>query len=332
MEIIIPREHGQFHGYYHIPENDYVIVSPDGNFINLRTLNKVTPGILPSGYWKISINTPEKTVNFYVHRLLSRTFIGRPKRHLDKSYNVLEVNHIDGDKSNNSLLNLEWITPTENSRHALVNFLKNYNCVFAKHILNGKVIKFPSVMECAKEFEIDYRRLSRHLKSKDAGSLTKKWFVFKLDDGSDWPSLLNDSIEENQWDILYGVWYARNKLTNLIVLHNTLEELCSMLNLIYHNVQQHVVKYRESKPYGEWFFTYDDKPIRDAVVNLPTRKKHGGKQNPVPVKITKNNGEVFKFTSIRQAGKHLNIDEKVVKYAITRRNGKIGEHLVELIC
>lgn len=54
-------------------------------------------------------NKNQKTI--LIHRLIAQTFI-------PNSENKLEVNHIDGNKQNNNIENLEWCTKSENHKHA----------------------------------------------------------------------------------------------------------------------------------------------------------------------------------------------------------------------
>lgn len=62
-------------------------------------------------YLTVSATINGKQKQFYVHRLLAQAFI-------PNSLNKPQVNHIDGNASNNDLNNLEWVTARENIQHA----------------------------------------------------------------------------------------------------------------------------------------------------------------------------------------------------------------------
>ena len=63
------------------------------------------------GYMRVYLDENGKTRFVPVHRLVALAFIPNPK-------NKPQVNHIDGDKTNNHVYNLEWATNSENQRHA----------------------------------------------------------------------------------------------------------------------------------------------------------------------------------------------------------------------
>ena len=64
------------------------------------------------GYLRVRLFCEDgKRRTFKVHRLVAEAFIENPK-------NKLYVNHKDGDKTNNIIENLEWVTASENVKHA----------------------------------------------------------------------------------------------------------------------------------------------------------------------------------------------------------------------
>lgn len=88
----------------------------------------------------LSINNKQKT--FTVHRLIAKTFIPNPN-------NYPQINHIDGNKNNNCVNNLEWCTSKQNIKHSWDNKLsKTY--IHPK----GKLTKYSATL-CKKVDQFD---------------------------------------------------------------------------------------------------------------------------------------------------------------------------------
>ena len=71
------------------------------------------------GYHCVTLRKDKKVKVFRVHRLVIEHF---GEKQPSAEY---QVNHIDGNKSNNRIENLEWVTPKENTRHAIENGLRH---------------------------------------------------------------------------------------------------------------------------------------------------------------------------------------------------------------
>jgi hypothetical protein len=331
MSFVPTKECVTHPGYYHVPDNDVVAVNPDGRFINLLTGKSIKSGPIYDGYWKISCNIAGKTHNWYVHRLMARTFINKPLRHRDKDYSELEVNHKNGDKSDNSLDNLEWLTPSENVNHSLDNFLTSYTPVLAKNLTNGVILSFPTTLACSKTFGISNRRLRKHLKAKEAGTRTKNWFVFKYDDGTTWPTLREKDYQQDTWDAAFGVWFAKHEETGKTYYHRTLEELCDTLGLVYTATQSAFTRCGEERRYAGYLFWYDDRPVKDVIENLSSdRKVPEGIREPMKIKVVTGDKEET-FDSVTKAAKAMGVASSGLLYAINKRQGKFKNHIVSYV-
>lgn len=78
------------------------------------------------GYVRILLYKQGKYTSKYVHILVAKAFIPNPQ-------NKEEVNHIDANKSNNRIDNLEWVTKKENNYHAVKMHLKPICPTYGKH-------------------------------------------------------------------------------------------------------------------------------------------------------------------------------------------------------
>lgn len=79
------------------------------------------PVKMQSGYLYVTLTMNGKRILKRVHRIVATAFLGIPEKEM-------QVNHKDGNKENNDVKNLEWVTPKENMAHSVyvlgVNGLK----------------------------------------------------------------------------------------------------------------------------------------------------------------------------------------------------------------
>lgn len=143
------------------------------NLGNVRTLhwnrtNKtrlLTP-FMNSGYLRIGFRQNYILKNYLIHVLVAKAFVDNP-------YNKPQVNHIDGNKLNNCVSNLEWVTRSENVIHAhKTNLIKSmpsrWNTKQIKQLsLDGKIIAiYKSQREASKICNYSQPKISNAIKNK----------------------------------------------------------------------------------------------------------------------------------------------------------------------
>ncbi|MBD3878207.1 MAG: HNH endonuclease [Quinella sp. 1Q5] len=92
------------------------------NFGRVKSFHKgkvkiLKPQLNQHGYLYVQLRTEKKIKPFRIHRLAAQCFIPNPEE-------KAQVNHIDGNKFNNHVSNLEWCTPSDNQRHAVITGLR----------------------------------------------------------------------------------------------------------------------------------------------------------------------------------------------------------------
>ena len=86
----------------------------DGRNVNEKVLK---PYMMPNGYLTVCLRKDGITSRVYIHRVVCEAFIDNPN-------NLPVVNHKDGNKTNNTIPNLEWTTYSYNNQHAIKSGLK----------------------------------------------------------------------------------------------------------------------------------------------------------------------------------------------------------------
>lgn len=115
----------------------HYLINKDGTVYSKRTKQYIKTHLSNSGYLRVTLWNTGKGKHFLVHRMVAEAFIPNPE-------NKPQINHINGDKTDNRVENLEWCTRSENMQHA-----HKHNMVSSP---TTKVIQYDKNMKKLKEW------------------------------------------------------------------------------------------------------------------------------------------------------------------------------------
>jgi hypothetical protein len=152
---------------------DYSI-NINGDVRNDKTSKILKPMISTSGYVFFHLVKDKKKYTKYLHRLIGEAFIPNP-------CNLPQIDHIDGNKHNNDISNLHWVSVSEN-RTAYGNEQRAENRkrkVLAENV-NGEKIVFDSRKSLAEHFGCHPSKVKygcQYFKGSKKG-----WIFYKVED------------------------------------------------------------------------------------------------------------------------------------------------------
>ncbi len=141
--------------------NGKYAISNKGRVKNINT-NRILGGKYDgAGYKAVQLDGK----NYNVHRLVALAFIPNPQ-------NLPHINHIDEDKLNNDVKNLEWCTPSENVRHSIYK-----QCCKVKQLTKeGKLIRiWESFYQIERELGYSRQAITKVCKGKQQYSYGYHW-------------------------------------------------------------------------------------------------------------------------------------------------------------
>jgi hypothetical protein len=157
-----------------LKDNPNYLVTVDGRVFSLHTMRFLSL-LKKNDYIYVKIGSK----SYRMHRLVAQTYLPNPE-------NKPQVNHIDGNKHNNMLCNLEWATHSENMQHACDTGLRPVSDLMRENgrrmkgnlytegnphtmklVLNEETgIYYESATEAAKSFNVSKHSMWRLLNGK----------------------------------------------------------------------------------------------------------------------------------------------------------------------
>ena len=173
MELLTMINNNTFHM---IPFHYGFKINKQGIVVDLKKQIVITPTLNKLGYYIVTVrpDNKSKSVSSYLHRLLAFTFITPFTWDVNKR---IQVNHIDGNKLNNDLSNLEWVTQQNNCIHAFMTGLRpDNNRMLLTNDNTGKQTEYHSQAAVASKLGISPSTLCTQLKSIIANNSSYKGY------------------------------------------------------------------------------------------------------------------------------------------------------------
>lgn len=315
--MVSVKEHSELKGFYEVPNHPFIYISKNGVMWDEYFKEYVRPSYSLRPYPEFVPKGAIKPIS--MHRALALTFLECPGN--PKDY---QVDHVDGNKSNYSLENLEWVSCDENAKRAFKTGLRHDNKeVLLKDLETGVIQEFYGVNECARFLNIHPGYISTYMKRPQTIPFRGKYEIIRK--GGIWIGLTKDDIGKHNG----------NKPKNVVehdVANNTLKIHESIATASHHSgipqsVIQKRIKNQEHISNIRFYYLSDFLgSIEKAKYTESLRKKHMDefrhKSKPRCIEvINTETQERVVWESVDHFASSLGLNKKTIQKSIKNHGG-----------
>lgn len=232
-------ESKEFPGYYYIPGFGLYVLSKSGDIIQRVTKRHISYRCNTSGYYVCSlINDHGYRRQISRARLMCTTF--KPT----EDANFLQVDHVNCDKGDDRLENLEWVTPKENCQRAAKNGLyKGAHPVRVRDYDTKEVVIYPSIAEAARAMGMSKDAMLYRLEMNDGRVYPERKQYSFVDNIPNWADKEDEEFE-TQFGTAKQV-YMRDIRSGVIKEFDKLSDLAHALGISQSYLSEYLAKMKQ---------------------------------------------------------------------------------------
>ncbi len=314
-------------GFYITKKHPTLAVNTDGQVYDLIQKVILEPRAGPHGY---AVIAPLRRGILPIHQLVADTFLTKPD-----VTEKLVINHIDGNKANPKLENLEWVTFSGNLVHAYQTGLRNDNKrLEVMDLRSGEIKQFHSLQETARFFKRNGEVIFRYLKSQRTSPFMSYFNIRHVDE--EWPALTAEHVGTHQNGQAREIIAVPEDTSKSSMIFSGLGAAAKIFECsaaaICKNIKQPVDKL--FRGYKFYYLAGYDKDVsnfldcRETIKEKPTPPT----RKPCMVKVTNlRSGSIKVYDSLEEFCDKKGVSKHAAQRSVWRNNGRFSKYLIEYI-